>query len=154
MTKSIAHIIFCILFLHPVRSWTINPKPEAMIQKATAAAFAAVLLAGPQVADAVDFNGNYADPKHQNCLRSIQVPGGSTTAQVSGTDGTPSCPKDGTGRPWKLTGTIKGDNILVDFSPKGGPANLEGQWESSPTPGIRWPDGNLWSLLDTTKAEM
>lgn len=45
-------------------------------------------------------------------------------------------------------GEVDGNSIKVDFTPKGGPANLKGVWESSPVPGIRWPDNNLWSLKD------
>ena len=33
------------------------------------------------------------------------------------------------------------DTILIDFSPKGGPKNLIGQYDGS---GIRFPDGNRW----------
>eukprot|EP00567_Pseudictyota_dubia_P013707 CAMPEP_0197457552 /NCGR_PEP_ID=MMETSP1175-20131217/46408_1 /TAXON_ID=1003142 /ORGANISM="Triceratium dubium, Strain CCMP147" /LENGTH=344 /DNA_ID=CAMNT_0042991953 /DNA_START=107 /DNA_END=1141 /DNA_ORIENTATION=+ len=96
--------------------------------------------------DVVDFSGSYADPNHPNCLREIKVEG--TTADVSGTDGDPGCPPDGSGDGWDLVGKVDGDTILVDFSPKGGPANLKGVYESSPIPGIRWPDGNLWSRKD------
>ena len=93
--------------------------------------------------DAVDFSGSYSDPNHSNCLRTVQVVG--TRADVSGTDGSPGCPPDGTGEAWDLVGEVHGETIQVDFSPKGGPANLTGKYETSPSPGIRWPDGNLWS---------
>jgi len=93
----------------------------------------------------VDFSGSYSDPNHPNCLREIQVVN-PTTAKVTGTDGTPGCPPDGTGRPWSLTGILSGDDsILIDFTPKGGPKDLKGIWEPTPIPGIRFPDGNLWS---------
>ena len=94
---------------------------------------------------AVDFTGSYDDPNHPNCLREIQVVQGSDVAHVAGTDGSPGCPPDGSGKPWNLVGKVEGDTILVDFSPKGGPANLKGVYEPSPKPGIRWPDGNLWA---------
>lgn len=72
------------------------------LQSAAAAAFVSgVLLVGPQNAQAVDFNHNYSDPYHPNCLRSVVVSEGSALAQVSGTDGTPGCPSDGSGRPWR-----------------------------------------------------
>lgn len=79
------------------------------------------------------------DPKHPNCPRLIATEG--DKAIVSGADGNPGCPT-GDGRAWKLEGSIKGDSIFVDFSPKGGPKDLEGKWDGS---GIRWPDGNKWS---------
>ena len=94
------------------------------------------------------FTGRYSDPNHPNCLREIIVEHGTTNrAYVIGTDGNPGCPPDGTGDPWHLDGTIgdDGNSILVDFSPKGGPKDLKGVYEPSPTPGIRWPDGNLWA---------
>jgi hypothetical protein len=36
-------------------------------------------------------------------------------------------------------------HILIDFSPKGGPKNLEGLWTGS---GILFPDGNIWKKLE------
>jgi hypothetical protein len=66
-------------------------------------------------------------------------------ASLSGTDGNPGCPPDGSGKGWTLVGSVKEDKIFVDFTPKGGPKDLEGKWEADPVPGIRWPDGNLWS---------
>jgi len=64
-------------------------------------------------------------------------------AKISGTDGTPGCPADGSGKEWNLVGKVQGDNILVDFTPKGGPKDLKGVFDGT---GIEWPDGNKWSL--------
>ena len=108
---------------------------------------AVVWTSAPLYAPAVDFSGSYADPKHPNCKRVI-VEDSSTSVVVSGTDGTPGCPPDGSGNPWKLAGTVREDKILVDFSPKGGPKNLEGVYDASSPPGIRWPDGNKWTLKE------
>jgi len=83
------------------------------------------------------------DPNHPGCARLVATEG--TSALVSGADGNPGCPT-GEGRPWKLVGKIDGENIFVDFSPKGGPKNLQGKWETSQPAGIRWPDGNKWVL--------
>lgn len=94
----------------------------------------------PLVVNAVDFSGSYADPFHPNCQRVILMEGSS--AKLKGTDGTPGCPADGSGRAWTLDGTVKGDEIFVDFTPKGGPKDLKGIWDGS---GIKWPDGNKWS---------
>ena len=69
------------------------------------------------------------DPKHPNCLRVIQIDG--ATAKISGTDGNPDCPADGSGKEWNLAGKIQGDNILVDFSPKGGPKDLKGVFDGT-----------------------
>ena len=41
------------------------------------------------------------------------------------------------------------NRIEVDFSPKGGPANLKGEW--NPGIGITWTaDGNVWSAGGAT----
>jgi len=97
------------------------------------------------------FSGDYADPFHPYCQRHIEVVS-PTRASVTGTDGTPGCPPDGSGRPWALTGILneeEGTSILIDFTPKGGPKDLKGVWEASPVEGIRFPDGNLWSKKPT-----
>ena len=49
---------------------------------------------------------------------------------------------------WSLKGkyTDKAtSSIVVDFSPKGGPAGLNGKVDST---GITWEDGNKWSKVD------
>jgi hypothetical protein len=99
----------------------------------------------PLVANAnADFNGSFNDPNHPNCQRVISAKG--AVASMRGTDGTPGCPVDGSGKSWTLAGKISGENILVDFSPKGGPPDLKGTWDDTAPAGIRWPDGNKWTL--------
>ena len=63
------------------------------------------------------FSHQYNDPKHPNCKRIVVVKADGTAA-VSGTDGTPGCPEDGSGNVWRLVGEVEGNKILVDFSPK------------------------------------
>lgn len=128
-----------LLFAPLISAWTM----KSIQQTAAGAVVAASLVLTPVAVQAVDFSGDYSDPKHPNCKRQVNVLG--QTAYVTGTDGTPGCPADGSGRPWKLVGKVNGDDIFVDFSPKGGPMDLEGKWETQPVPGIRWPDGNLWA---------
>jgi hypothetical protein len=136
-SSSIILCVVVLVFPSLTSAWSMKPVQQT-------AFVAASLILAPMAANAVDFSGNYADPKHPNCKRQINVLG--STAYVTGTDGTPGCPADGSGQPWKLVGKVSGDeNIFVDFSPKGGPKDLEGKWEAEPVPGIRWPDGNLWS---------
>jgi hypothetical protein len=141
----------CLVVSAPaVYAWTLNP--AAAMQKAFAVASVSAALA---TAPAVDtdsssfFNGSFSDPKHPNCQRVVAVTPGTNQATVQGTDGSPGCPPDGSGKPWRLTATIDADKIFVDFSPKGGPKGLQGTWEQggllSPS-GIRWGDGNLWAL--------
>lgn len=120
------------------------PKTRQEFLQGFAAAAGLVVLATPQIshadADSV-FNGQFSDPKHPNCKRIISTRDGDV--KLSGTDGTPGCPEDGSGDVWRLTGQADGKTILVDFSPKGGPANLKGVWDGD---GIKWPDGNKWTL--------
>lgn len=107
------------------------------------------------------FTGEYDDPNHPGCLRSVKVVGpplradGTRSAiplvEVKGYDG-----KDGESmckaRPtrdelWKVDGKlIAKDSVVLDFSVKGGPSNLKGQWDGS---GIVFPDGNKWTKVPT-----
>lgn len=75
------------------------------------------------------------------------------TAYVKGVDnaeGSKSC----SGTPeladvWKLEGKVSedGESVLIDFSPKGGPKNLLGKYETFGAPGIVFPDGNKWTKV-------
>eukprot|EP00534_Pseudo-nitzschia_fraudulenta_P004575 CAMPEP_0201120338 /NCGR_PEP_ID=MMETSP0850-20130426/4406_1 /ASSEMBLY_ACC=CAM_ASM_000622 /TAXON_ID=183588 /ORGANISM="Pseudo-nitzschia fraudulenta, Strain WWA7" /LENGTH=186 /DNA_ID=CAMNT_0047386443 /DNA_START=191 /DNA_END=748 /DNA_ORIENTATION=+ len=106
--------------------------------------------------------GEYSDPNHPNCKRSIRASESASAAAttttaaataaaefssvvVTGTDGSPGCPPDGSGVSWSVEGSfLRRDGrttVVVDFSPKGGPEHLTG----TRTPeGILWEDGNLW----------
>ena len=93
------------------------------------------------------FNGKYSDPNHPGCLRGIERVRQTTKAKVFGEDGTPGCQADGQKetKKWELEGELRGENeILIDFSKKGGPKNLLGKWTGS---GVLFPDGNTWSKL-------
>ena len=131
-------------------AWMFPLTRQNMVQKAavvaTGISVAITSTVAPLPVDATSsdpFTGKYGDPKHPNCKREIVV-SSSNQARVSGTDGTPGCPPDGSGKPWTLSGTVDGPTILVDFSPKGGPANLKGVYDTSDPEGIQWPDGNKW----------
>jgi hypothetical protein len=138
--------LLCLAAAGSTYAWLFPTTGKQAVQAATAmASLSAALWSSPLPATAaVDWTGSYADPKHPNCQRVIQVAG--SLASVSGTDGTPGCPADGSGRAWALEGKIdkKDATILVDFTPKGGPANLKGVYESAAPAGILWPDGNKW----------
>ena len=139
--QSFRFVVFA-LFFQAANSWVLN---KEYIQKAASiASISAAIAAAPLLADAAqgpDFGGSYSDPKHPGCLRIIEVKG--NKAAISGTDGNPGCPPDGSGKAWNLEGKINGNKIFVDFSPKGGPKDLIGEWEEA-APGIRFPDGNKW----------
>jgi hypothetical protein len=134
--------LFALLALiQAANAWVLN---KENIQKAASiASISAAIAASPMVANAKpEFAGSYSDPKHENCLRVVEVKG--NVAMISGTDGSPACPPDGAGKAWNLQGKINGDEIFIDFTPKGGPKDMTGLWEDD-TPGIRFPDGNKWT---------
>jgi hypothetical protein len=77
-------------------------------------------------------------------LRGIEVQS-KTSARVFGEDGTPGCSAGEKTKKWELEGELRGkEEILIDFSKKGGPKNLLGKWTGS---GVLFPDGNTWSKL-------
>lgn len=90
----------------------------------------------------------HIDPNHNmNCRRFIATTKTSNNEVILyGTDSNPHCSIDGSGiSSWELTGIIDGNTISVDFTPKGGPKNVIGIYESdtdSNTNYIKWPDGN------------
>ena len=76
--------------------------------------------------------GRYADPNHPGCPRSVNVTA-SGDVLVSGADES--------GAPWKLQAQLAGQALSVDFSSKGGPANVTATWTGD---AIAWADGNTW----------
>jgi len=83
-------------------------------------------------------DGEYWDPFHPRGLRTVRVSGDTVT--VAGKD-------EPDGPTWKLTGAVdKDENLLIDFSPKGGPKDLLGKYVNKlDSTGIVFPDGNRWS---------
>ena len=79
------------------------------------------------------FVGRYVDPKHPGCPRTINT--SAIGLAVRGAD------EDGVS--WILAARAKQSTIAVDFSPKGGPGALTGNWTGN---GIAWADGNFWNL--------
>ena len=115
----------------------------AMMSTTTTTVTTSAILGAEQAVVVDNFSGDYADPNHPNCLRQVRVLATGTKALVSGTDGNPGCPIDGSGQSWKLDAIISNENtISVDFSPKGGPSSLQGV---KTTKGILWADNNLWT---------
>mmetsp|Transcript_1867 Transcript_1867/g.4735 ORF Transcript_1867/g.4735 Transcript_1867/m.4735 type:complete len:156 (-) Transcript_1867:57-524(-) len=104
------------------------------------------LLASSLPADAAPWAGKYTDPKHPGCKREIAVNG--KTLAITGTDGKPGCGAGVEEKAWALSARLEeesGDSVLIDFSPKGGPKNLLGTWDTN---GIKFPDGNKWTKID------
>lgn len=87
------------------------------------------------------FEGSYSDPNHLNGYRHITVKDGVCTLVGN----------DGPGKPeWtfvqEVIGGQNGTEMVIDFSPKGGPKNLLAKWDEE-RQGIAFPDGNLWKKL-------
>jgi len=77
--------------------------------------------------------GTWNDPAHPGCTRKIQLAG--NKAIITGAD------EDG--KKWKVTGELKSDSIIVDFTPKGGPKDVEAKYVIGK--GLVFPDGNVWT---------
>jgi hypothetical protein len=135
----------------------------------SAVAGAAVMATAPEEASAAalktgiasPLTGDYDDPNHPGCLRQVKIVGAPLRAdgtrpanpiiEITGYDGNGSgkvCTDDD--RPtradlWKIQGKMKSNTVAsIDFSPKGGPANLTGTWDGD---GIVFPDGNKWTKV-------
>lgn len=132
------------------------------------AAGAALMAAQPPPAAAAvaktgassPFTGFYDDPNHPGCLRQVKVVGAKIrgdgtrspypVVEVKGYDGKGGdkvcADRPGTYKDlWALEGKLKSDKeALIDFSPKGGPANLLAKFEDN---GIVFPDGNKWTKV-------
>jgi hypothetical protein len=100
------------------------------------------------------FEGQYSDPNHPNCARTIadfKIP---SIAKVFGADaaGGEGAVCDGKSDiSWgPLRASVEGSSIIVDFSSKGGPSNLHGIYNSD-LDRIEWEDGNFWQKVKTLK---
>jgi hypothetical protein len=140
---------------------------HAINRRGLIATFGAGVLALPAVAGAEKartglsskFTGEYTDPQHPGCQRSIKVTGNAMdpsgrksrkpAAVIKGTDNEDGGACDAGSEPesWRLTATLSEDQskIMVDFSPKGGPKDVVGKWVDG---GIVFPDGNKWSKIE------
>jgi len=121
MKSPFASLLLILLAVGSSKAWTLPANAPKLFQGFVAAAgIAASVTFAPLAsygADVYQFNHQYNDPKHPNCKRIVVVKQDGTAA-LSGTDGTPGCPDDGSGDLWRLTGEVEGNTILVDFSPK------------------------------------
>uniref|UniRef100_A0A7S0LB73 Uncharacterized protein n=1 Tax=Coccolithus braarudii TaxID=221442 RepID=A0A7S0LB73_9EUKA len=79
----------------------------------------------------VRIGGSYADPNHPGCKRKVTLAG--SAAIIDGAD------EDG--NKWRVRGEARGKYLLVDFTPKGGPAGVLVEWNGL---GLVFPDGNVW----------
>lgn len=95
------------------------------------------------------FTGMYSDPNHPDCFRKI-IEGKNDKFEVYGQDNKAgegvSCNTDDKSQleDWgPLPASVNSTNIIVDFSPKGGPSDLTGAW-CSKKQRIVWQDSNYW----------
>ena len=92
------------------------------------------------------FDGRYTDPNHPDGFRVISITGelntetGLRDGTCDGSD-TSSTVTDYTLPAMAGRSQDEFDIIFIDFSPKGGPKDFEGTFE---TDGIRFVDGNFW----------
>jgi hypothetical protein len=77
--------------------------------------------------------GKWNDPAHPGCVRRVQLAG--TKAFINGAD------EDG--KPWKVVGLISGNDVTIDFTPKGGPKDVTASYVIGK--GLVFPDGNVWT---------
>ena len=77
--------------------------------------------------------GTWKDPGHPGCTRKVQLSG--NKAFIKGAD------EDG--KPWKAVGVISGNDVTIDFSAKGGPADVKATYVVGK--GLVFPDGNVWT---------
>ena len=93
-----------------------------------------------------EFVGNYHDPNHPGCVRTIKALS-ATEVAVTGFDGATGGACNGKNdEPWgPLDGKVTGDTIVIDFRPKGGPPDLTGTWTPA-SKRITWADGNYWPM--------
>jgi hypothetical protein len=115
----------------------------------------------------VFFNGAYTDPNHPDCPRAILPLDWNSMAGGAYTDGSDNIAGEGVSCKnappadvvtWgPLPTAINGTAITIDFSSKGGPANLHGDWkqgtdtDGTPFYRIQWEDGNYWDQIQPTR---
>mmetsp|Transcript_17118 Transcript_17118/g.20619 ORF Transcript_17118/g.20619 Transcript_17118/m.20619 type:complete len:356 (-) Transcript_17118:344-1411(-) len=104
--------------------------------------FVAITPSLSSEASDANFSGTYKDPNHPEGYRVITLSG--LEATVKGVDN-----KDDV-EEWTASGTVEGNEIQVDFTPKGGPV-ISGQYTVD---GILFEDGNLWSRTNSNDSNM
>jgi hypothetical protein len=126
------------------QAWIPQLNTQNMKKAASAATVGAAIVSAPVIANALDYSGSFEDPNHPNCVRRIENIG--KIATIEGTDGDPGCQPNGKGKDeFQLLAAVENGELIIDFTPKGGPNNVAAKWEGGDTPGIRFPDGNKWT---------
>lgn len=120
-------VLVVLLISTSVSSFGLKRIPtKGLMTKIVAASIGAAAFSGSSLAPvpavyAVEqpaYVGSYSDPNHPGCARTITVAGKDVI--VAGSDNV-----DGSA-PWKLIAKTQADgSLIIDFSPKGGPADLK-----------------------------
>ena len=157
----VANIVVMSLSFSP---GSLSTRRDLLAQFVAGAAAAAPLAAhavSARTGTSSVFTGEYDDPNHPGCLRSVKVvgpkvdpagrKGRNPVAYVKGVDTTVpgkymcDCVPE-LSEVWKLEGKVSedGESISIDFSPKtkGEVGMLIGKWDTFGSPGITFPDGN------------
>ena len=141
---AIVAALCCILLLP-----TISSGVYAISSTTTAAAD------GTKVAAAGDiFSGCYEDPNHPEGFRIIRF--ADTYDTLGRREGTCDGSDTDSAQDWwslPVWASVSSppsppyiNTIIIDFSSKGGPTDLQGTWDPQEV-GIRWVDGNLWPFV-------
>ena len=112
----------------------------------------------PSPWDSVFVKGAYTDPNHPSCPRFIMPYDPPSEGKTYYTDGYDNVNGEGVScfnaaaadiQSWgPLPTFVNGTSVVVDFSSKGGPSNLHGDWkETTEKKGILWEDGNFWTQI-------
>merc|ERR1719272_262069 len=106
----------------------------------------------------INLTAHYSDPKHPRCASLIEDKRSDLdeygSIQVLGADAAAGEGHQCQGKSDVLWGPLPGNTwwaddeqkVEVDFSAKGGPANLSGSWDVEKE-AIVWADGNEWPRL-------
>jgi hypothetical protein len=93
------------------------------------------------------FSGSYADPNHPECGRYVVIGSNGIDGSVYGVDGDEGSEDCANPVPWgPLPATVDGEDIVIDFSGKGGPSDLWGVYVDVDA-GILFSDGNEWARV-------
>lgn len=88
--------------------------------------------------------GTHRIPLHYTLCVITLTPLSSIRALISGDPGCSKNTGKGTSE-FDLLGQVTGQEISIDFSPKGGPEFVQAKWDDNDgKPGIIFPDGNKW----------
>eukprot|EP00440_Ansanella_granifera_P010444 gb/GFBE01011328.1/.p1 GENE.gb/GFBE01011328.1/~~gb/GFBE01011328.1/.p1 ORF type:complete len:174 (+),score=41.35 gb/GFBE01011328.1/:1-522(+) len=132
-----------LTFVTPSATQTSDGRRDALFRALLAGAAPVVAGADSAWAKPASWSGSYNDPNHPGCERRITKDGDQFV--ISGTDnaeGKAACEPGDKLIKWETASIPDGDTMVIDFSSKGGPANVEATLKKK---SIAFPDGNEWA---------